>query len=41
MLKFLETKPNIHWQTEAATAMAEVGDVRESRRWPSACAWIR
>lgn len=28
MLKFLETKPNIHWQTEAATAMAEVGDVR-------------
>jgi len=28
LLKFLETKPNIHWQTEAATAMAEVGDIR-------------
>ncbi|MBK7585040.1 MAG: HEAT repeat domain-containing protein [Myxococcales bacterium] len=28
ILKYLETKPNIHWQTEAATAMAEVGDVR-------------
>ncbi|MFO0564453.1 MAG: HEAT repeat domain-containing protein [Polyangiaceae bacterium] len=28
MTKFIETKPHIHWQTEAATAMAEVGDVR-------------
>jgi HEAT repeat protein len=28
LLKFLDTKPNIHWQTEAATAMVEVGDVR-------------
>ncbi len=26
--KFIETKPHIHWQTEAATAMAEIGDVR-------------
>jgi HEAT repeat protein len=26
--KYLEQKPNIHWQTEAATAMAEVGDLR-------------
>jgi HEAT repeat protein len=28
LLKFLETKPHIHWQTEAALAMAEVGDTR-------------
>ena len=26
--KYIETKPHIHWQTEAAIAMAEVGDVR-------------
>ncbi len=26
--KFLETKPNIHWKTESAIAMAEVGDLR-------------
>ncbi len=28
LLRFIETKPHIHWQTRAATAMAEVGDVR-------------
>jgi HEAT repeat protein len=28
LTKFLEQKPNIHWQTEAAIAMAEVGDLR-------------
>ena len=28
LLKYIETKPHIHWQTEAATAMAEIGDVR-------------
>lgn len=28
LIKYIETKPHIHWQTEAATAMAEVGDVR-------------
>ncbi len=28
LLKYIATKPNIHWETEAATAMAEVGDVR-------------
>ncbi len=28
LLKYLETKPHIHWRTEAATAMAEVGDIR-------------
>jgi HEAT repeat protein len=28
LLKYIQTKPNIHWQTEAALAMAEVGDIR-------------
>ncbi|HEY6561174.1 MAG TPA: HEAT repeat domain-containing protein [Polyangiaceae bacterium] len=28
LLKFIETRPNIHWETRAATHMAEVGDVR-------------
>jgi HEAT repeat protein len=28
LVKYLETKPNIHWQTEAALRLAEVGDVR-------------
>ena len=28
LYEFLNTKPHIHWQTEAATLMAKVGDVR-------------
>ena len=28
LIKYIETKPHIHWQTEAATAMAEIGDLR-------------
>lgn len=28
LLRYIATKPNIHWETEAAIAMAEVGDER-------------
>lgn len=28
LLEYINTKPHIHWQTQAATIMAEVGDVR-------------
>lgn len=28
LVKFIATKPHIHWQTEAALRMAEVGDLR-------------
>lgn len=28
LLKYIETNPHIHWQYQAAAAMAEVGDVR-------------
>jgi HEAT repeat protein len=28
LLRYIETKPHIHWQTRAATAMAKVGDER-------------
>ena len=28
LAKYLETRPHIHWQTRAATALAKVGDVR-------------
>lgn len=28
LLKFIESEPHIHWETEAAIAMAEAGDVR-------------
>lgn len=28
LVKYLETDPHIHWQTEAAIALAEVGDIR-------------
>jgi hypothetical protein len=28
LLKFIETKPHIHWQTRAALSMAKIGDIR-------------
>ena len=28
LMKFIETKPHIHWETRAATAMAQIGDIR-------------
>jgi HEAT repeat protein len=28
LLKYIETKPHIHWQTRAALSMAKIGDVR-------------
>ena len=28
LVKYLETDPHIHWQTEAAVALAEIGDIR-------------
>ena len=28
LVKYLETEPHIHWQTEAAFALAEIGDIR-------------
>ena len=28
LLKYIETKPHIHWQTRAALALAKIGDVR-------------